>query len=214
MTKTLASSIALASIAGAFAANTAKDATKGGPSKQDATALADAAAQEGTTADPFAELPRISVEDYSITDLSTVETANPRKYSGAVEAALKAKSQIKPGWKHATAMLKVGPHEPEGMKPTSVMGMIRNKVASYGRAGVPAYVIVDYLRREARDNKRSHYANGKVPPIGWAEDYINGALSKKLVAVIEGKVAPALPAELEQAAADAATAAQKEQKAA
>lgn len=182
--------------------------------KQDAEAVATAAATEGTTADPFADLPVIKVEDYSIHDYSSIETANPRKYSAAQEAALKAKSQIKPGWKLATAMLAVGPHEPENMKPTSVMGQIRGFVASHGRAGVPAYVVVDYLRREARDNKRSHYLSGKLPPIGWAEDYINGALSKKLVRVLEGKVAPALPAELEKVAEQAAESAQREQKAA
>lgn len=184
------------------------------PDKQDAEAVATAAAEEGTVADPFADLPVIKVEDYSIRDMSAVETASPRKYTATQEAALKAKSQIKPGWKHATAMLAVGPHEPENMKPTSVMGLIRGFVASHGRAGVPAYVVVDYLRREARDNKRSHYASGKVPPVGWGEDYINGALSKKLIRVLEGKVAPALPAELEKIAEDAARQAQREQKAA
>lgn len=146
-------------------------------------------------ADPFAALPTVELNGYKIPDFSGVQAlGDPRKYQAAHEAAISARSQVKTTWKHREHMLMAGSVDPSAVnvKPTSVMGIVSEIVRTHGKGGVPAYVVASILRQRAAQNKRSVYCNGKLPAIGWAEGYIDGAIAKKYIKVKEGVSAPSL----------------------
>lgn len=159
--------------------------------------------------DPFADLPIVKIEDYEFKDLSGVELVSaPRKYEGVHNAAVAAKAPVKAGWKHAASMITVGTHQRE-FKPTSVYGTIDSVVRSYGRAGVPAYVLVSKVRQAQIGNKRSHFCTA-LPPIGWAEGWIDTYISKnhgkvmaKAAPVISVAVATELVSEEQEALKEA-----------
>lgn len=144
--------------------------------------------------DPFAALPVVKIEDYEFRDLSGAESvSDPRKYEGVHRAAVAAKAHMKAGWKHSAAMITVGTHQRD-FKPGSVYGTIDQIVRSYGRAGVPAYVLVAKVRQAQIGNKRSHYCTA-LPPVGWAEGWVDSYVSKKHGKVMEKK-APMLTEEV------------------
>lgn len=153
-------------------------------------------------ADPFADLATVTVGEYSYRDLTEAPLeSDPRKYTGVHTAAKAERSPIKKGWKHASAMLCLGTNRKE-LRPSSVYGTIQSIVASYGRSGVPAYVVVNKVRQMQIGNKRSHFCDA-LPPVGWAEGWIDTFVSKGMGKVME-KTAPAIfkdpaPAEGEQA---------------
>lgn len=139
--------------------------------------------------DPFADLPVVKVEDYEYRDLTDVELVSaPRKYESVHTEARAAKLPVKKNWKHAGDMIAMGRVQKE-FKPTSVYGTIAQVVASYGRAGVPAYVLVAKVRQAQIGNKRSHYCTA-LPPIGWAEGWIDTFISKNHGRVMEKKAPP------------------------
>lgn len=149
-------------------------------------------------ADPFAALPLVKIEDYEFRDFSDAETvSNPRKYEGVHKEAIAGKLPVKKNWKHREAMVAVGRTHKE-FRPGSVYGSIHQIVSSYGRAGVPAYVLVAKVRQAQIGNKRSHYCTA-LPPIGWAEGWIDTFVSKNYGRIMEKK-APALHTEEGQAA--------------
>lgn len=144
--------------------------------------------------DPFADLPMVKIEDYEFRDLSAVElVSDPRKYEGVHREAVSNKAHMKKGWKHSAAMITLGTNRKE-LKPTSVYGTISSIVASYGRAGVPAYVLVAKVRQAQIGNKRSHYCTA-LPPVGWGEGWIDTFISKNMGKVMEKK-APAITEEV------------------
>jgi len=156
---------------------------------------AEAVVAEATpTVDPFADLPTITVDEFQFRDLSGVAPgANVFKYSGVATAAREARAQVMVGWKHSAAMLTLGNVRPE-LKAGTVYGDIQKIVGAHGRAGVPAYVVVARLRQMQVGNKRSKYCS-ELPPIGWAENWINTFVSKGYAKVMDKK-APSLTAEV------------------
>lgn len=141
--------------------------------------------------DPFADVPVVSVgEDVSFDDFTDMATSDPRKYGNVHAAATADRSPTVKGWKHERAMLIQGSLRKE-FKAGSVYGTIQQIVQAAGRAGIPAYVVVAKLRRAQVGNKRSHYCE-QLPPIGWAEGWINTAITKNIAGVHPTKEAPAI----------------------
>lgn len=169
------------------------------------------AAQDEPTAeaapDPFADVPVTRIgDDVSFDDFSEVAGSDPRKYGAVHAAAVAERMPTVKGWKHERAMLTPGTNRRE-LKPGSVYGTIQAIVNAAGRAGIPAYVVATMLRRKQIGNKRSHYCDS-LPPVGWAEGWINTAISKSIAGVHPTKQAPAIRATVTEgeAAANAADA--------
>lgn len=164
----------------------------------------DAPAAEEAKPDPFAELPRIKLADTEdVLDLTGVEGNNPFKYAKGHEAAVAAKQPVQVGWKHSTAMFVPGTFKggENGFRQGSVYGTIADIVTRAGRAGITAHELVTQVRIRQIGNKRSKYCE-KLPPVGWAEGWINTAVTKNIIGVHATKRAPALmvpPAPAEEA---------------
>jgi hypothetical protein len=150
--------------------------------------------------DPFADLPMTKVEDYEFRDLTDAVGNDPFKYDAVHKAAIEAKLPVKSGWKHSAAMVVKGQNRKE-FKPGSVYGTIDQIVMQYGRAGVPAYVLVAKVRQLQIGNKRSKYCTA-LPPIGWAEGWIDTYISKNHGKVMEKKAPPITQQLVEQVKAD------------
>lgn len=166
------------------------------PTEGEQSAPEQAAAPEAK--DPFADLPETTIGDYKFRDLTLAETSNPRKYESVQAAAREQRLPIKPNWKHATAMITIGSHQRE-FRAGSVYGTIDQIVREYGRAGIPAYMLVTKLRQAQIGNKRSHYCT-ELPPIGWAEGWLDTFISKKHGKVMEKKAPALTPSVLEEVA--------------
>ena len=139
--------------------------------------------------DPFANLPMVKIEEYDFRDLSAADkNSDPRKYETVHKDAVSNKLPMKRNWKHSSHMIAMGQVRKEH-KPNSVYGTIAQIVSEYGRAGVPAYVLVARVRQAQIGNKRSHYCTA-LPPIGWAEGWIDTFISKGHGRVMEKKAPP------------------------
>jgi hypothetical protein len=165
-------------------------------SQGDATDATEAA----VAADPFADVPVTKIgDDVEFDDFSGIATADPRKYANVHSAAVGERLPTAKGWKHERAMLVPGTNKRE-FKQGSVYGTIQQIVQAAGRTGIPAYVVATKLRRMQVGNKRSHYcgdsAGGALPPIGWAEGWLNTAITKNIAGVHPTKQAPALREEV------------------
>lgn len=178
-----------------------------GEPASDDTVVPETPEAEQVAVDPFANLPITKIEDYEFRDFATAETSDPRKYTEVQKAAIEGKLPIKPNWKHSAAMITTGRVQRE-FREGSVYGTIDQIVRSYGRAGVPAYVLVPKVREAQIGNKRSHYCTS-LPPIGWAEGWIDTYISKGHGKVMEKK-APALTAEVKQELLEGQVAAEAE----
>ena len=144
--------------------------------------------------DPFAGLKVVKVgEDDNVVDMSGLETSAPRKYAKVAEDAAKDKLPLMRGWKHAQAVFVPGTNKggENGFKPGSVYGTIADIVNRAGRSGISAQDLVTQVRQRQLGNKRSHYCE-KLPPVGWAEGWINSAVNKNICGVHASKRAPAL----------------------
>lgn len=159
--------------------------------------------------DPFANIPVITLNEASVRDLSGQETSAARKYSKVAEAAAETKMPVMIGWKHERAIFVPGTNRQE-RKGSSVHGTIQSVVAAAGRSGITAYDLAAEVRVRQIGNKRSHYCE-KLPPVGWAEGWINSAVTRGIISVHATRKAPALRAD-QTAAKD--TEATKEQDAA
>jgi hypothetical protein len=141
-------------------------------------------AAEAVVADPFANVPVTRIgDDVQFDDFTDERTADPRKYTNVNAAAVAERLPTMKGWKHERAMLVPGTNKRE-FKQGSVYGTIQQIVNAAGRTGIPAYVLASKLRRMQVGNKRSHYCGdstgGALPPIGWAEGWINTAITKSI----------------------------------
>jgi hypothetical protein len=159
-----------------------------------------AAEAQATPVDPFAECPVTKIgDDVEFTDFTDTPTADPRKYATVNAAAIAERLPTAKGWKHERAMLVPGTNRKE-FKQGSVYGTIQQIVQAAGRSGIPAYVVASKLRRMQVGNKRSHYCGtsegGQLPPIGWAEGWLNTAITKSIAGVHPTKQAPALREEV------------------
>lgn len=153
-------------------------------------------------ADPFADVPVTRIgEDVTFDDFSDIVGSDPRKYAAVHAKAVGDRLPTQPGWKHERAMLTPGSSRKE-YKPGSVYGTIQALVQAAGRGGIPAYVLATKLRRLQVGNKRSHYCDG-LPPVGWAEGWINTAVTKSIAGVHPSKQAPALRTEVTEGEAKA-----------
>lgn len=151
---------------------------------------------EAAAVDPFADVPVVNIgDDVSFDDFTDTATADPRKYANVAAAAVAERLPTAKGWKHERAMLVPGTNRKE-LKEGSVYGTIQQIVQAAGRGGIPAYVVATMLRRKQVGNKRSHYClkgdGGALPPIGWAEGWLNTAITKNIAGVHPTKQAPAL----------------------
>lgn len=152
--------------------------------------------EQAAAPDPFADVPVTRIGDeVSFEDFSDIATGDPRKYAAVHTAAVAERLPTVKGWKHERAMLVPGRSSRE-LKPTSVYGTIQQIVQAAGKAGIPAYVVANKVRRMQVGNKRSHYCvngdAGALPAIGWAEGWLNTAITKGIVGVHPTKQAPAI----------------------
>lgn len=177
------------------------------------TALAAAAVAIAATAavvDPFADLPTIKLgETDNVVDMTGVKTSPTYKYDKVHAEALAARAPLQRGWKHATAMFTPGTNKggENGFKAGSVYGTIQDIVTRAGKSGLAAHELVTQLRQRQIGNKRSKYCEA-LPPVGWAEGWINSAVTKNIAGIHATKRAPALfaapaPAEDDKAKAAA-----------
>lgn len=155
---------------------------------------------QASAPDPFADVPVTKIgEDVSFDDFSDMATADPRKYTSVNAAAISERLPTMKDWKHERAMLVAGSNRKE-LKAGSVYGTIQQIVTAAGRSGIPAYVVASKLRRMQVGNKRSHYCNagdsGALPPVGWAEGWINTAITKNIAGTHPTKQAPSLREEV------------------
>jgi hypothetical protein len=179
-------------------------------SKSNAAAAAAITAATGTTdqaaapavqpADPFANLPVITLGDTKAVDLSAADVpAGPaRKYEKEANSAAELKSPMKIGWKHERAVFLPGTNRKE-LKASSVHGTVQRLVNAAGRQGLNAIDLVTELRKAQVGNKRSVFCNagdkGALPAVGWAEGWINSAVTRNIVSISATKQAPLLRAE-------------------
>jgi hypothetical protein len=176
--------------------------------KSESTGSAEGTAPEGgesaaaeAPVDPFADVPVTNIgDDVSFDDFSDTLTSNPRKYTNVNAAAVAERLPTAKGWKYERAMLTPGTNKRE-FKQGSVYGTIQQIVTAAGRTGIPAYVVAAKLRRMQVGNKRSHYCEG-LPPIGWAEGWLNTAITKSIAGVHPTKQAPALREEVTEGEAN------------
>ena len=103
--------------------------------------------------------------------------ADPGKYAAAHEAATAAGSAVLLGWKHASAIFTAGNSEHDE---TSVYGTMRILCREAGADGLSAADLVTALRHRQIGNTRSQYCDG-LPPIGWAEGWIDTAVTRGVV---------------------------------
>lgn len=108
-----------------------------------------------------------------------VKFAAPRKYAPRVE-----KTQGKhydPNWAKCESTFVVG-HPPKTA--TSVMGVIFSLVGAKENKGKTGKEFAAILRAyDFPNRKRSVYLDG-LPPVGWAEGYIDGAVQKGYIVML------------------------------
>lgn len=145
-------------------------------------------------ADPFADIPVTRIgDDVSFKDFTDADTSNPYKYESVHAQARANRSPMLLNYKHGKAMITAGTNRKE-FKQGSVYGTIQEIGNAAGRAGTPVYVLISQLRQAQIGNKRSKYCD-KLPPVGWAEGWLNTAITKGIVGVHASKSAPPLTAE-------------------
>lgn len=157
-------------------------------------------AEVQTPVDPFANLPIVRLGEADVTDTSGLTHSEARKYLKGHEAAIGAKMPIQPNWKYASALFQPGVVKES--RPGSVFHSIQDIVGRAGKAGITSYELATQLRKAQIGNKRSHYCTA-LPPIGWAEGYINSAVQQGMIKVHATKKAPALVVAAAQAEAKA-----------
>lgn len=119
--------------------------------------------------------------------LNELKFAAARKYSGIVEKNPNKDSN--PAWAKRDAKFTLG-HAPKTA--TSVFGTLYSLVGqNIGKTGKELASLLRWYPFPNR--KRSEYLDG-IPPIGWAEGYIDGAVTKGyLKMVTEAKVEAEAP---------------------
>jgi hypothetical protein len=179
---------------GATAAVTEQNAAPVGPNGADDTPVV-ATPEPVVVVDPFAGLPVHTIgKAEGLLDMSTLEVSQARKYDKVHTDASQDKLPVLRGWKHSAAMLTPGTNKggENGFKVGSVYGIIADIVRRAGKAGIPAYEVATELRKRSMGaNKRSWYCD-KLPPVGWAEGWLNSAITKNIAGVHATKKAPAL----------------------
>lgn len=104
-----------------------------------------------------------------------VKFGNPFKYAEKHKRAEEAKLDYDPMWSKRDHIFTANV-SPKG--PNSVFGQLHKLVAEKGP--VKGSDLAKYLRHHnfPNEGKRSKYVSGSIPAVGWAEGYIDGAVSK------------------------------------
>lgn len=168
--------------------------------KTQEAAKQDEASTEQAAPDRFANLPTVKLNEAEVEDMSGLAVSNPRKYQKISDAAIAARLPMQSGWKHTSAVFVPGAITKE-YRAGSVFGTIQDAVKRAGKAGINSFELCAAVRRAQIGNKRSHYCT-ELPPVGWAEGYINSAVTQGIVGVHGTRKAPALTAPVAEPAKD------------
>jgi len=148
-----------------------------------------APAPAAVVVDPFADVPVIALDDdTTVQDLTDVVGSPAYKYTERDAAARAERSPMLKNYKHGDKVLIPGNNHKE-LRAGSVYSDIRAIVQSFGRAGVPVVKVITELRKKQIGNKRSKYCES-LPPIGWAEGWLDTAITKGFVNIHATKTAP------------------------
>lgn len=141
------------------------------------------------------KLPRYKYRGREFIDLRTMDgvcadrkagSTTDHKYAKVHKAAVDAGSPCKLGWKYGTAILALGTNRNE-KKPGTAHGIIQATVREAGDNGISGMELVPLVRVRAKTNTRSNFATGQTPPIGWAEGWIDSAVTQGILKVVKGK---------------------------
>lgn len=105
--------------------------------------------------------------------------ARPGKYAAVHAAAERAGAAVRLDWKCAADSFFAGECQHDS---SSVYGTIHAICRQAGAASVAADALATALRHRQIGNARSQYCDG-LPPIGWAEGWIDTAVSRGIVRV-------------------------------
>lgn len=111
----------------------------------------------------------------------TVKAAPALKYARVHAAATAAGSPTLLDWQHAARRFVPGNNETGSGD--SVYNTIRLICREAGAAGVTGAALVTALRERQIGNRKSVYCDG-LPPIGWAEGWIDTAVTKNIIATV------------------------------
>ncbi|MGW8278731.1 DUF4011 domain-containing protein [Sphingomonas aurantiaca] len=107
------------------------------------------------------------------------KAAAPLKYARVHAAATAAGSPTVIGWQHAARSFVPG--DDETGSGDSVYNTIRILCREAGPAGITGAALATALRQRQIGNRKSVYCDG-LPPIGWAEGWIDTAVTKDIIA--------------------------------
>ena len=88
-----------------------------------------------------------------------------------------AGADVDPNWKYKDKIFVLDSRRPKS--PASVMGVLVSYVEQAGENGISGMELASKLRHHNWSGARSAYVANSLPPVGWAEGYVNGALSTK-----------------------------------
>jgi hypothetical protein len=109
------------------------------------------------------------------------------KYVKIHAAAEAAGSPCKLGWRYATKIFVAGSSKVEKKEGTA-HGIIQSLVKQAGTAGISGMELVPLVRAAAKKNTRTNFGAGQVPPIGWAEGWIDSAITGNLIKSTTGEL--------------------------
>ena len=101
------------------------------------------------------------------------------KYDGVHAKASKANSPVLIGWKFKDCHFGAGT-QPRSGGTTSVYAAIKRLAGKAGPTGLTGSDLATRLRYDQQGNERSEYCQG-LPPIGWAEGWIDTAVQRGLI---------------------------------
>jgi hypothetical protein len=108
------------------------------------------------------------------------------KYAKVHAAAEAAGSPCKLGWKYATMIFTLNKTSRDRKEGTAY-GIIQSVVREAGENGISGMEMVPLVRARAKSNTRTDFGAGQVPPIGWAEGWIDGAVNESIIKTVKGK---------------------------
>lgn len=180
--------------------NAQTNASRAAKSNADQQGESNAAPAGPSLEDRLNALPVVKLNDVEVRDLTGEATSPARKYEKVHTAAVGSRMPIQSGWKHGLAMFVPGSVTKE-FRAGSVFGTIVDIVKRAGRAGIPSYELATQLRMAQIGNKRSHYCTA-LPPVGWAEGYINSAVTQGLINTHSSRKADPLVVQAAEKAGD------------
>lgn len=108
------------------------------------------------------------------------------KYAKIHKAAVEAGSPVKLGWRYATTIFTANKSHAAKREGTA-HGIIQQLVREAGDTGISGMELVPLVRVRAKQNTRTNFGSGLIPPIGWAEGWIDSAVSSGIIRVVKGR---------------------------